>query len=209
MGRQEPGVLKGAFIPFVTQPLGDNDQAFNILATSVIGSIAEQALRGGASPSPGCAGGDRDRTRRIQNAPNVLTACAQAASAGAARICRAPSIPDIVLDVNRRTCSEFRIQGLRDPESDCPGRRRCRPREPTRRGYCRESGPPRRICTTARCRRLAELLKPAAQRVKQFKIGPAYDTDQCRPRRRADAVRLHRDHDGLQQSEFGQQQLRP
>ena len=41
------GVLEGAFIPIVTKPLKETDLAFNILATSVIGSIAEHVLTGG------------------------------------------------------------------------------------------------------------------------------------------------------------------
>jgi hypothetical protein len=41
------GVLKGTFIPFATDPLKPTDSAFNVLATSVLGSIAEHALSGG------------------------------------------------------------------------------------------------------------------------------------------------------------------
>jgi hypothetical protein len=41
------GVLKGAFIPFITNPLEADDLAFNVLATSVIGSISEHLLSGG------------------------------------------------------------------------------------------------------------------------------------------------------------------
>src|SRR6202000_2223551 len=71
------GVLKGAFIPFATKPLGQTDQAFNILATSVIGSIAEQALRGdGASPNPAAlvAPGINSQIENAENAqPLQLT----------------------------------------------------------------------------------------------------------------------------------------
>jgi RoxA-like, cytochrome c-like len=40
----DTGVLQGAFISFLTSPLKANDRAFNVLATSVLGSIAEQTL---------------------------------------------------------------------------------------------------------------------------------------------------------------------
>jgi hypothetical protein len=38
------GVLQGAFIPFVTEPLEANDRVFNVLTASVLGSIAEHVL---------------------------------------------------------------------------------------------------------------------------------------------------------------------
>ncbi|MGY3133938.1 hypothetical protein ACVWZM_004620 [Bradyrhizobium sp. USDA 4501] len=46
--RANTGVLKGAYIPFATAPLKENDEILNILATSAIGSIAEHLLAGGA-----------------------------------------------------------------------------------------------------------------------------------------------------------------
>ena len=67
---KQTGVLQGALIPFVTPPLKDTDLAFNILATSVIGSIAENTLRGGASPS-GAALVATGIDTQIQNAPPI------------------------------------------------------------------------------------------------------------------------------------------
>lgn len=48
----QSGELKGAFIPFATKPLKKTANAIDILATSVIGSIAENTLGlGGGNPS--------------------------------------------------------------------------------------------------------------------------------------------------------------
>ncbi len=38
------GELKGAYIPFVTSPLKETDKAINVLATAVVGSIAQHTL---------------------------------------------------------------------------------------------------------------------------------------------------------------------
>ena len=40
-------MLRDAFVPFVTRPLRETDLAFNVLATSVVGSIAQHVLSGG------------------------------------------------------------------------------------------------------------------------------------------------------------------
>jgi mono/diheme cytochrome c family protein len=47
--RAKTGVLQGVFIPFVTEPLKETDLVLNMVATSVIGSIAEYTLGGGGS----------------------------------------------------------------------------------------------------------------------------------------------------------------
>ena len=47
--KAKTGVLNGAYIPFATAPLKETDQILDILATSVIGSIAEHLLAGGVS----------------------------------------------------------------------------------------------------------------------------------------------------------------
>jgi hypothetical protein len=40
----QTGVLEGAKIPFLTQPLQPVDKSFNILSTSVLGSILQHSL---------------------------------------------------------------------------------------------------------------------------------------------------------------------
>ena len=120
----DPGVLKGAFIPFVTEPLKQSDKAFNILATSVIGSIAEQALRSGASPTTSSA--------LVANASNALPP-------GAANGLKLKRLPPALRDLEgayhitpSQDLLDFKIQGLPIPAWRRPPRR---PRRaPTRLG---------------------------------------------------------------------------
>jgi mono/diheme cytochrome c family protein len=168
---KKTGVLQGAFIPFATKPLGQTDQAFNILATSVIGSIAEQALRGdGASPNPAAlvATGINSQIENAENAqPLQLTKLPpalrdlQGAFHAPAQLASSP-------------LSDFRIQGQLIPNLIAPATPL-----PPKGAY--EARVLQGIWAAApylhngSVPTLAELLKPAAQRVKQFKIGPAYD----------------------------------
>ncbi|HVX79052.1 MAG TPA: di-heme-cytochrome C peroxidase [Bradyrhizobium sp.] len=162
------GVLKGAFVPFLTKPLGDTDQAFNILAVSVLGSIAEQALRTAASPSP--AGG-------------VAKPASSAAPSSAPQLKFAkPPLPlrDLQgafhppLQPSSNPLPELRVQGQIIPNVIAPATPL-----PAKGAY--EARVLEGIWAAApylhngSVPTLAELLKPAAQRVKQFKIGPAYD----------------------------------
>jgi mono/diheme cytochrome c family protein len=164
------GVLKGAFIPFATKPLGQTDQAFNILATSVIGSIAEQALRGGASPNPAAvvATGINSQLENARNAPQLPLAKLPPALRDLQGAFHAPAQP------TSNPLPELRIQGQLIPNLIAPatplppkGAYEARVLEGiwAAAPYLHNGSVPT----------LAELLKPAAQRVKQFKIGPAYD----------------------------------
>ncbi|WP_213772954.1 di-heme-cytochrome C peroxidase [Bradyrhizobium sp. dw_78] len=167
------GVLKGAFIPFATKPLETTDLAFNILATSVIGSIAEQALRGGASPDPAAVVATGVHSR-IQNAQK------QAPRLGLNKL--PPALRDLqgAFHAPARSApnplSELRIQGKLIPDLIAPATPL-----PPKGAY--EARVLQGIWAAApylhngSVPTLAELLKPAAQRVAQFKIGPAYDTD--------------------------------
>jgi hypothetical protein len=164
------GELQGAFIPFVTQPLKDTDQAFNILATSVIGSIAEQALRAGPAATAAA----------VVAAPSN----AQPQAAPGAPSLKLAKLPPALRDLqgayhmapkSEQDLLDLRVQGLRIPDLAAPA-----------------APPPSKGSYVARVMQgiwaaapylhngsvptLAELLKPPAQRVKQFKIGPAYDT---------------------------------
>lgn len=166
---KKTGVLKGAVIPFVTQPLGESDAAFNILATSAVGSVLEQSLRGGGSPSPAAliATGV---TTQIQNGPRIDLKRLPPALRdlqGAFHPPAAPATPPNLL-------SNLRIQGLSIPNLIAPAAPL-----PPKGAY--ESRVMQGIWAAApylhngSVPTLAELLKPAAQRVRQFKIGPAYD----------------------------------
>jgi hypothetical protein len=166
---KQTGVLQGAFIPFATKPLNQTDQAFNILATAVIGSIAEQALRGGASPSAAALVATGLDTQ-IQNAPDAL---------GLKLTRLPPALRDLQSAFHAPTIPArqpaFRIQGIPVPDLAAPATPL-----PPKGAY--EARVMQGIWATApylhngSVPTLAELLKPAAQRVSQFKVGPAYDT---------------------------------
>jgi hypothetical protein len=162
------GVLQGAFIPVATLPLKETDLAFNVLATSVIGSIAEQALRGGAAQSA-----------------STLVATAldpQLPKAGLPSL-KLPKLPPALRDLQGayhlstlpgQDQPELRIQGLRVPDLAASA-------EPPPAKGSYEARVMHGIWAAApylhngSVPTLAELLKPAAERVKQFKIGNAYD----------------------------------
>jgi mono/diheme cytochrome c family protein len=166
----DTGVLQGAFIPFATKPLKKSDQAFNILATSVIGSIAEQALRGGAAPMASALVASPSDAQ-VQIAP------------GTARL-QLARLPPALRDLEGAFHSpkvatpellELRIQGAVIPGLAAPATP-----PPSKGSY--EAKVMQGIWAAApylhngSVPTLAELLKPAADRVKQFKIGSAYDT---------------------------------
>jgi mono/diheme cytochrome c family protein len=163
------GVLKGAVIPFVTQPLGETDTAFNILATSVIGSILEQSLRGGSSPSPGALVAT-GAAIQLQNGPHFDLKRLPPALRDLQTAFHPPAANATASDL----LQNLRIQGLVIPNLIAPPTPL-----PPKGAY--ESRVLEGIWATApylhngSVPTLAELLKPAAQRVRQFKIGPAYD----------------------------------
>lgn len=166
------GVLQGAFIPFVTSPLKETDLAFNILATSVIGSIAEQALlASGGSATSGLVAAARP--------PLSSKALAERKSAPPLK---ATPLPPELRDLRgafrgitpASQLENFSVQGEPIPAPAVP------PAAAPTGAY--EARVLQGIWAAApylhngSVPTLAELLKPAAQRAKQFKIGPAYDT---------------------------------
>jgi mono/diheme cytochrome c family protein len=164
------GELKGAFIPFVTQPLKETDQAFNILATSVIGSIAEQALRSGpvATASAVVAAPSNAQPLAAPGAPSLKLAKLP------------PALRDLqgayhMAPTSPQDLQNLRVQGLAIPNLSTPAAP-----PPAKGSY--EARVMQGIWAAApylhngSVPTLAELLKPAATRVKQFKIGNTYDT---------------------------------
>lgn len=126
----DTGVLKGANIPFLTQPLKAKDSAFSVLGLSVIGAILQHYV------------------------PIALTAEEQAA-------------------VKAKNVSPF------TPETEAlKGAFNAPPPAPS---FAYESRVLQGIWATApylhngSVPSLAELLKPAVQRVAAFKVGPVYD----------------------------------
>jgi hypothetical protein len=146
------GVLEGAFIPFVTEPLQETDKAINILATSVLGSIAQHYLVGAGAPA--AAGRIAQRASRL-GAPSSPP--------------RPARLPPALRDLE----GAFDVRKPGEPAAATAAA------APPRGAY--ESRVMQGIWAAApylhngSVPTLAELLKPAAERVKAFKIGSAYD----------------------------------
>jgi hypothetical protein len=149
--------------------LKETDSAFNMLAVSVVGSIAEHVLRGGSAPflhAPVASEADP----QIPISPdsfrlNLTRLPPSLRDLEGAYNTPLPQPPELL---------DFHIQGFRVPTPlTLP------PPPPVRGAY--EARVMQGIWATApylhngSVPSLAELLKPAAQRVNQFKIGPAYD----------------------------------
>jgi hypothetical protein len=142
------GALQGAFIPFVTaKPLNQTDLAINVLKTSVVGSIAEHVLNTGGGAN--------------QAAEAVATAAAPMALRPAKLIGR---LPLALRDLQ----GSFHLPGEASTAAPAKGAYEARVLQGVWAvaPYLHNGSVPT----------LAELLKPAAQRVTSFKVGPAYDT---------------------------------
>ncbi|GJE43562.1 di-heme-cytochrome C peroxidase [Methylobacterium soli] len=160
------GALKGAFIPLVTKPLKETDLIFNILANSVVGTITAYTLTGGdiffAAPA-GTPGGPRDaKGSTVASAPppQLLP----------------PALRELQGAFNRP--SSIAAAGERS-SMEAPSPRAAGAPPPMHGAY--ESRVLEGIWATApylhngSVPTLADLLKPAAERPAEFKIGPAYD----------------------------------
>lgn len=166
------GVLQGVFIPFVTEPLKETDLAFNVLATSVIGSIAEQALLGAAAAPRASA--------LVASVAETPSRTANAPPAALKRL--PPALRDLQGAFRPATpaAPSQQVEGLRVQGAAVPAPTQPAAAPPSRGSY--ESRVMQGIWAAApylhngSVPTLAELLKPAAKRIKQFKIGPAYDT---------------------------------
>ncbi|MET4519728.1 di-heme-cytochrome C peroxidase [Bradyrhizobium sp. I1.7.5] len=157
------GVLQGAYIPLATVPLKDNDLVINILATSVIGSIAENVLTGGvtssnariaAAPLPGAL--ETPQSLQLTRLPPALqdlpTAFNTTNTMEAARQAKELGLPRAaVVEAPPKNAYEARVlQGI---WAAAP--------------YLHNGSVPT----------LAELLKPSAQRKSQFSVGRKYDIE--------------------------------
>ncbi len=151
------GVLKGAFIPFITDPLKDTDKSLSVLATSVVGTIAEHYLSfglGGAQTPSGVSSLFSFTPQRLLGRLPIplrdLESAFRTPAPTAASIAR--RLLDALGDEPpppRRGSYESRVlQGI---WAAAP--------------YLHNGSVPT----------LADLLKPAALRSPSFAIGPAYD----------------------------------
>jgi hypothetical protein len=142
------GALQGAFIPLVTaKPLNQTDLAINVLKISVVGSIAEHALNTGGG----------------------ATEAAEAVANDAAPLALRPAkligrLPLALRDLQ----GTFHLPGEAAAAASARGAYEARVLQGVWAvaPYLHNGSVPT----------LAELLKPAAQRVKSFKVGAAYDT---------------------------------
>jgi hypothetical protein len=183
------GVLEGAFIPIVTEPLEETDLAINVLRLSVLGSIIEHYATGRGIPAAAARIAESDEDKRQAILDKVRAARGEL---GAVR--------QRLDEVRQRLESRLRDrQARRQPPQPLPpelrdleGAFRIPQNIPSPAGArtAAEQGPPggayesrvlQGIWATApylhngSVPTLADLLKPAAQRAKSFKIGNNYD----------------------------------
>jgi hypothetical protein len=139
----DTGVLNGASIPFLQQPLKPRDSAFKVLGTSVIGVIGEHFL------TLGVGGGFLDPLGlfRENRVPPFLR------ELGGAFFPVPLQLPGGLAETSAAAPAKgsYESRVLHGIWATAP--------------YLHNGSVPT----------LAELLKPAADRVKKFKIGPAYD----------------------------------
>jgi hypothetical protein len=161
--KAKSGILKGVYIPLATSALQEEDLVLNILATSVIGSIAEHVLTGGGAST----------NARVAAAPD-LGSPRSSDSSELAQL--PPTLRDLPLAFN--TPNTFEASQLAKQQ----GTERAAPSPlPPRGAY--EARVLQGIWAAApylhngSVATLADLLKPSIQRKPQFGIGPEYDID--------------------------------
>jgi hypothetical protein len=156
------GVLQGAYIPFATKPLKETDLAFNILATSVIGTIAEHVVSFstgssrralGAAIKPGAAASESEPVD-ANRLPPVLQDLP-----GAFKLPDAVATPQIRLRLGMDAGSPTPPKGAYE----------------SRVLHGIWAAAP--YLHNGSVASLAELLKPASQRQQRFVVGPDYDLD--------------------------------
>ncbi|OPH82686.1 di-heme-cytochrome C peroxidase [Nitrobacter vulgaris] len=165
------GVLKGAYIPFATKPLKETDLAFNILSTSVIGTIGEHVLSFSKGTSPRALG--------VSAKPEVAQ--------GASEPVDATRLPTVLQDLpgafrfpDAAATPETRLRLDMDAGSSSSKTDAAAPTPPkgayeSRVLYGIWAAAP--YLHNGSVASLAELLKPASQRQQRFAIGPDYDVN--------------------------------
>jgi mono/diheme cytochrome c family protein len=138
--KAKTGVLQGAEIPHLREPLGETDYALNVLATSVLGAIIQNRL----FPSSGADEMGLDLLAKLRNPPPSLEG-----------LKGAYSVFQDLRAIGRGLETAAPVYEARVMEGIWAAA-----------PYLHNGSVPT----------LAELLKPAAERVASFAIGPAYDT---------------------------------
>ncbi|MEH6951153.1 di-heme-cytochrome C peroxidase [Nitrobacter sp. NHB1] len=156
------GVLKGAYIPFATKPLKETDLAFNILSTSVIGTIGEHVVSFATSSS--------HRTFGKAIEPGAAASTSEPVDAN-----RLPSVlqdlPGAFRFPNAAATLETRHRLDMNAESPTP------PKGAYESRVLHGIWAAAPYLHNGSVASLAELLKPASQRQQRFAIGPDYDLD--------------------------------
>ena len=176
-GDKKTGVLQGAFIPFATQPSGRQGPGFQHPRHRGDRLDRRTGIAGRRIAEPRCAGGDRDQHPNPERAECPDTNSQTAAPAlrelqGAFH----PPTSSASTSTAPNLYPNLSVQGLAIPNLIAPATPL-----PPKGAY--EARVLQGIWATApylhngSVPSLTELLKPAAQRVKQFKLGPAYDPD--------------------------------
>ena len=157
------GVLKGAYIPFATKPLKETDLAFNILATSVIGTIGEHVVSSFSASSS---------ERRLS------ATVKPGAAANTSEPVDANRLPSILQDLpgafqlpNAVATPEIRLRLDLNAESPTP------PKGAYELRVLQGIWAAAPYLHNGSVASLAELLKPASQRQQRFMVGPDYDLD--------------------------------
>jgi hypothetical protein len=186
--KAKTGVLEGAFIPGLTEPLEETDDAIKILRLAVLGSIIEHFASGRGDVTAGAQIAETDAEKREAIQDKVDTARGQL-----------DAVRERIEKARERFRSRFRQarkqapQPLSEQLRELQGAFRIPQNVPSAPGarVAAEEGPPvgayesrvlEGIWATApylhngSVPTLADLLKPAAQRAKSFKIGNNYDT---------------------------------
>ncbi|WP_050995356.1 di-heme-cytochrome C peroxidase [Bradyrhizobium liaoningense] len=161
--KAKTGVLKGAYIPFATAPLKENDEVLNILATSVIGSIAEHLLAGGA-PSTNA---------RVAAAPDPGSSDTPE-SLGLVRL--PPTLQDLLTAFDTASTSEA-IKKAKRQGAERASRSRLSPWGAYEARVLQGIWAAAPYLHNGSVPTLAELLKPSAERKSQFSVGRKYDIE--------------------------------
>ncbi len=165
------GTLEGAAIPGVAEPLQPTDLSLNILKTAITGTLFEVQAAQASTIQASAAQTPAAQTPAPSASPPPKESAPPDAGSAALAMMTHEEMKGMVHVPDRPEKAEAK-----------PARTEPNPEEPAPGTPVYEARVLRGIWAAApylhnaSVPSLAELLKPAAQRVKEFKVGPAYDT---------------------------------